>query len=141
MDKIVTIRTFNDYFSAHVMQQILLESGIECMLLNDNSGTVLPSLTVGGIRLQVLQADEQRAQNILNQIETEADEEQDTPAYWEQDKENLHPDNRVCVYCGSKNTSTVDATRKTFLGKKLFDMAPGLFDKDKWHCFHCGKDF
>lgn len=141
MSKLVTIRTFGDYFSAHVTQQSLDAYGIPSSLLNDNMGTVFMPLAVGGIKLQVREEDKERALTLLDQLENKAKEEQDTPAYWEEQTEGLDPDNRVCVHCGSKNTTIVDASRKTFLGQQVFRIAPALFDKEKWHCFHCGKDF
>lgn len=141
MSKLVTLRSFGDYFSAHVTQQTLAASGIQSSLLNDHMGTVFMPLAVGGIQLQVREEDKEAAEALLTKLEQEADAAQDTPAYWEEQPEGLDPENRVCIYCGSKNTSLTDASRKTYLGKQFFNIAPGLFDKEKWHCFHCGKDF
>lgn len=81
MDKLVTVGTYSDYFSANTMLQVLQESGIQARLLNENSGTMLPSMAVGGIKLQVLQADEAGAREIITRLEAEANEARDTDAF------------------------------------------------------------
>lgn len=81
MDKLVTVGTYSDYFSANTMLQVLQESGIQARLLNENSGTMLPSMAVGGIKLQVLQPDEAMAREIITRLEAEADEARNTDAF------------------------------------------------------------
>lgn len=81
MDKLVTVGTYSDYFSANTMLQVLQESGIQARLLNENSGTMLPSMAVGGIKLQVLQSDEARARELITRLEAEADEARETDAF------------------------------------------------------------
>ncbi|MBL7706264.1 MAG: DUF2007 domain-containing protein [Taibaiella sp.] len=81
MDKLVTVGTYSDYFSANTMLQVLQESGIQARLLNENSGTMLPSMAVGGIKLQVLQSDEAKARELITRLEAEADEARDTDAF------------------------------------------------------------
>ena len=81
MDKLVTVGTYTDYFSANTMLQVLQESGIQARLLNENSGTMLPSMAVGGIKLQVLQSDEAQARELITSLEAEADEARETDAF------------------------------------------------------------
>lgn len=81
MDKLVTVGTYSDYFSANTMLQVLQESGIQARLLNENSGTMLPSMAVGGIKLQVLQSDEAKARELISRLEAEADEARETDAF------------------------------------------------------------
>lgn len=81
MDKLVTVRTYADYFAANLMLQILQDAGIQARLLNENSGTMLPSMAVGGIKLQVLAGDEERARTMITQLESEADAAQGTDAF------------------------------------------------------------
>lgn len=81
MDKLVTVGTYSDYFSANTMLQVLQESGIQARLLNENSGTMLPSMAVGGIKLQVLQPDEAKARELITRLETESDEARETDAF------------------------------------------------------------
>lgn len=81
MDKLVTVRTYADYFAANLMLQVLQDAGIQARLLNENSGTMLPSVAVGGIKLQVLEGDRTQAKTIITQLESAADAEQDTDAF------------------------------------------------------------
>ena len=81
MDKLVTVRTYADYFAANLMLQILQDAGIQARLLNENSGTMLPSMAVGGIKLQVLAGDEERARTMIRELESEADAAQGTDAF------------------------------------------------------------
>lgn len=81
MDKLITVGTYSDYFSANTMLQVLQESGIQARLLNENSGTMLPSMAVGGIKLQVLEGDEATAREIINRLESEADDAQQSDAF------------------------------------------------------------
>ena len=81
MDKLVTVGTYTDYFSANTMLQVLQESGIQARLLNENSGTMLPSMAVGGIKLQVLQSYEAQARELITSLEAEADEARETDAF------------------------------------------------------------
>lgn len=81
MDKLITVGTYSDYFTANTMLQVLRESGIQARLLNENSGTMLPSMAVGGIKLEVLQSDEVTAREIITRLEAEADESRNTDAF------------------------------------------------------------
>ncbi|OJV54925.1 MAG: hypothetical protein BGO31_16430 [Bacteroidetes bacterium 43-16] len=81
MDKLITVGTYSDYFSANTMLQVLQESGIQARLLNENSGTMLPSMAVGGIKLQVLEGDEATAREIISRLESEADDAQQSDAF------------------------------------------------------------
>ncbi len=81
MDQLITVGTYSDYFTANTMLQVLQESGIQARLLNENSGTMLPSMAVGGIKLQVLQSDEITAREIISRLEAEADEARNTDAF------------------------------------------------------------
>lgn len=80
-NQLVTVRTYADYFAANLMLQVLQDSGIQATLLNENSGTMLPSVAVGGIKLQVLEQDEAQAKTIITQLESEANEAQDSDAF------------------------------------------------------------
>jgi Putative prokaryotic signal transducing protein len=56
---IVTIRSFNDYFSAHIMLTKMQDAGVECYLKDEHTVTLDPLLTnaIGGIKLVVKEAD------------------------------------------------------------------------------------
>lgn len=136
MDSLITIKIYNDYFIAGIAKSKLDDVGIPCVLKNEHSGTVLPSIIIGGIRLCVPEEFSMEAIKVL-----ESENEEIIDAFMEEDRATLNPDNRLCIFCNSKNTTTTNAAKKTFLGKKLFNIWPALFDKDRWHCFNCGKDF
>ena len=76
MNRLITVRTYHDYFAANAMVDALKESGIQAILLNQESGTMLPSLAVGGIKLQVLIADEVRAEKIIQDLEADLSTEE-----------------------------------------------------------------
>ncbi|HTO16676.1 MAG TPA: DUF2007 domain-containing protein [Edaphocola sp.] len=76
MGKFATLEVFFDYFLANIRKQVLLENGINCTLLNEYSGTMLPALAVGGIKLLVLKEDEEKARALLEKLDAEADEQE-----------------------------------------------------------------
>ncbi len=63
----VTIRTFQNYFSAHIMLTKFRDAGIECYLKDEFTVTVDPILSnaVGGIKLIVKTGDEKEAFHLL----------------------------------------------------------------------------
>jgi hypothetical protein len=58
--ELVTVRTFNNYFSANIMLSKLKDGGIRCYLKDEFTVTVDPILSnaVGGIKLVVNKDDE-----------------------------------------------------------------------------------
>lgn len=71
MDNLVTVGTYLDYFAANAMLQVLEDSGIKARLLNEHSGTILPSMAVGGIKIQVLAEEAEVARKIILEIEND----------------------------------------------------------------------
>ncbi|HTB52767.1 MAG TPA: hypothetical protein VK718_08325 [Ferruginibacter sp.] len=71
--ELVTIRTFNDYFSANVTLTKLQAYGLECYLKDENTVTIDPLLTnaIGGIKLAVKEKDETEARILLKQFDVE----------------------------------------------------------------------
>lgn len=59
---LVTVKTFDNYFSANIILTRLEHDGIECYLKDENTVTLDPILTsaIGGIKLVVKKEDEQR---------------------------------------------------------------------------------
>ena len=70
---IVTIRTFQNYFSAHILLTRLRSMGIECYLKDEFTVTVDPILSnaVGGIKLVVKKENEEEAYTILKKLDEE----------------------------------------------------------------------
>jgi hypothetical protein len=60
----ITVRICNSLPDAQVIQSLLEGSGIKSFLPDESS--MLPSNTVGGIRVQVLEEDAERATEVLN---------------------------------------------------------------------------
>ncbi len=144
MPDLVTIKTYETYIAAQIVKGRLEDDGIECFLKDEESVTMywLWSNALGGVKLQVKQEDETLAKNKIEIWEQEATEDSDTPAYWEDnDDEQLNPNNRVCIHCGSKNTHKIGYSKPSAAFTILLLGFPLLFRSNKWHCFHCGEDF
>ncbi len=65
--ELVTIRTFNNYFSANILLTKLKDAGFQCYLKDEYTVTIDPLLTnaVGGIKLVIRKDDEQEIINIM----------------------------------------------------------------------------
>jgi hypothetical protein len=70
---LITIRTFQNYFSAHILLTRLRSCGIECYLKDEFTVTVDPILSnaVGGIKLVVNRKNEEEVVEILRQLDEE----------------------------------------------------------------------
>lgn len=67
--KLVAVRVFDDYISAHIIMGRLKEEDIVCSLENEHTMTQAPFLThvYGGIKLMVPEAQAERAKELLLQ--------------------------------------------------------------------------
>jgi DNA-directed RNA polymerase subunit RPC12/RpoP len=65
--EIVTIRTFDNYFSANILLTRLRYAGIQCFLKDEYTVTIDPLLSnaIGGIKLVVNKTDEAETRKIL----------------------------------------------------------------------------
>jgi len=136
MPSFVTIRTFDNYITANIVKARLDAENIYCFLKDENSAVMQCSFAVGGIKLQVDASDQLLAEALLEQIDEEADQESETIGFWE-DTDELNPDNRICIHCGSKNTRQEGFEKIHQILEKVFmDSRP-----EQWHCFHCGSKF
>ena len=143
MAALVTLRTFDNYVTAHIVKSRLEAEGITCALKDENSIVMQWTWAnaLGGIKLQVLAAQQAKAEHLLQTTEEEVLAERETPGFWDEDTEQLDPNNRLCVHCGSKNTRKDDYDKKPAVLSWLLLGFPLLFKSDKWHCFHCGEKF
>ena len=143
MATLVTIRTFDNYVTAHIVKAQLEAEGIVCHLKDEN--TIVMQWTwanaLGGIKLQVLEGQKEKAEHILQTNDAAVLGEQETPGFWDEDTEQLDPNNKICIHCGSKNTRKDDYDKKPAIISWLFLGFPLLFKSEKWHCFHCGAKF
>jgi len=137
----VTIRTFDNYIVAHVVKAKLESAGIPCFLKDENT-VIAWSSAVGRIQLLVPVESRARAEEILERDAEEILRQQETPGFWDEDTEQLDPGNRICIYCGSKNTRRKEDEKDApFLTWLLSKVSSRKFRSEKWHCFHCGADF
>jgi hypothetical protein len=71
---VVSVRTYSSEVEADLAASWLAAEGVEAMVLADDAGGALPSFRVlGGVRLVVRAEDEDRAREILETAEREAD--------------------------------------------------------------------
>lgn len=70
---LITIRTFQNYFSAHILLTKLRNAGIECYLKDEFTVTIDPILSnaVGGIKLVVKGKDKEEALKIIQFFDEE----------------------------------------------------------------------
>lgn len=89
--ELVTIRTFNNYFSANILLTKLRDAGIQCYLKDEHTVTIDPLLTnaVGGIKLVINKADSQEVFELLKQFDED------------------YRRHAVCPKCGSHNIESV----------------------------------
>ena len=71
--KLVTVKTFDNYFSANIMLTRLHADGIECYLKDEYTVTIDPMLSnaVGGIKLVVKAEDEDAVKKLLAAYDSE----------------------------------------------------------------------
>lgn len=95
--ELVTVRTFNNYFSANILLAKLRDGGIQCYLKDEFTVTVDPLLAnaVGGIKLVVSKDDEQEVLSLLHHFD-----------------ENYRR-SAVCPKCGSNNIELVPKRNAT----------------------------
>jgi hypothetical protein len=92
----VTLKTFDNYFSANIILSRLQQSGIHCYLIDENSATINPVLlnAIGGIKLTVDIKDADEAAALLNQFEEE------------------YLQSAECPRCGGKNLAIISRPGK-----------------------------
>lgn len=69
--ELVTIRTFDNYFSANILLTRLRDSGVQCYLKDEYTVTLDPLLSnaIGGIKLVVRKDDEPGARELLQSFD------------------------------------------------------------------------
>jgi hypothetical protein len=89
--EMVTLRSFDNYFAAHILLSRLEEAGIRCFLKDEHSVTTNPVLgnAIGGIKLQVPITEAENAHAIINALDTE------------------YRNNALCPRCGHKGLDYV----------------------------------
>ncbi len=121
----VTIRTFQNYFSAHILLSKLKDAGMECYLKDEFTVTIDPILSnaVGGIKLVVKKDDEKEACELLNIFDQE------------------YMRSAVCPKCGNQ---TIDLVPKKTTANMLTAVLTWIFGsyaisaRNVYQCSSCG---
>ncbi len=130
-NKLITIATFPDALKAQIMRGRLEAEGIPAFIADEHTITNQPYLYMayGGVRLQVAEQDQSRAQAVINTREPLPVDS--TP--------ELLPDQ--CPNCHSgKVTETTSATKSsllTFLRNLLLSRSPQPLVR-RFSCSNCG---
>jgi predicted RNA-binding Zn-ribbon protein involved in translation (DUF1610 family) len=123
--ELVTVRTFNNYFSAYIMLSKLKDGGIRCYLKDEFTVTVDPILSnaVGGIKLVVNKDDESEVLEILKKFD-----------------EDYHRQS-LCPKCGSHE---IDLVPKQNVANMVTAFLSWLFSsyavsaENVYKCSNCG---
>jgi DNA-directed RNA polymerase subunit RPC12/RpoP len=121
----VTIRTFQNSFSAHIMLTKFRDAGLECYLNDEFLVTIDPVLSnaIGGIKLVVKKQDLEKAEQMLH------------------DFDESYRRNAVCPRCGSR---TIERVHKQSTPNMITAFLIWLFGgyaistKDVYKCTSCG---
>ncbi|MDE3182782.1 MAG: DUF2007 domain-containing protein [Bacteroidota bacterium] len=122
--KLVTIRTFQNYFSAHILLTRLRDAGIECFLKDEFTVTVDPILSnaVGGIKLVVIKKQEEEANKLLSKFD------------------EAYRQTAVCPRCGSKSIELVPRQTTANLATAILTWLFGSYAisaKNVYQCAEC----
>ena len=74
--KFIQLKSFDNYFEAHIVMGNLQDQNITCWLKDEYSVTIDPLLlnAIGGIKLMVPEAQAERAWHILQQLQEDKTE-------------------------------------------------------------------
>lgn len=122
--ELVTIRTFQNYFAAHIILTRLRSAGVNCYLNDEALVTVGPFLSnaVGGVKLVVRKSDAAEVLELLRCFDEE------------------YRQNAVCPHCGNH---TIDLVPKKTSANFLTAIISWLFGnlaltKNIYKCSVCG---
>lgn len=119
------LKSFDNYFSAHILLARLQDAGIQCYLFDEYTATIIPYIgnAIGSIKLVVNQQDREKAIELLQEFEKQAME------------------NSLCPQCGSGNFILMP---KQSTPNMLTAILTWLFSsysisaKNIYQCTHCG---
>lgn len=120
----VTIRTFQNYFTAYILLARFRDSGIECFLKDEFTVTVDPILSnaVGGIKLIVKKEDEEEAGLLLQQFD------------------ESYRQSAVCPKCGSQTIELVPKKTTANMATAILTWLFGSYAisaKNVYQCSSC----
>ncbi len=120
----ITVRTFQNYFSAHIVLTKLRDAGINCFLKDEFTVTVDPILSnaVGGIKLVVVKEHANEAINLLKEFDED------------------YRKTVVCPKCGSHSIELVPKQTTANLATTLLTWLFGSYaisPKNVYQCSSC----
>lgn len=121
---LVTIRTFQNYFSAHIMLTRLRVEGIDCFLKDEFTVTVDPILSnaVGGIKLVVKKEQLEEVNKLLSEFD------------------EAYRQTAVCPRCGNKTIELVPKQTTANLATAILTWLFGSYAisaKNVYQCSSC----
>jgi hypothetical protein len=118
---LVTIRTFQNYFSAHILLTRLRSLGIECYLKDEFTVTVNPVISgaIGGIKLIVKKENEEEACSILQQFDEE------------------YMKSAVCPRCGNHTIELVPKKSPTNMATAIISWLFGNYALSAENVYQC----
>ena len=132
-EKLVTIATYADPIEANLAKIKLASEDIDCFLADENAVAVywLAAGAMGGIKLQVKEADASKAAEILSSKKIVTEDEKDNVAIDEPAIPN-------CPQCGSDDVQYEKFSRKMVFLSILLIRMPVTYPKDSYKCRTCG---
>jgi DNA-directed RNA polymerase subunit M/transcription elongation factor TFIIS len=117
----VTIRTFQNYFSAHILLTRLRSLGVECYLKDEFTVTIDPILSnaVGGIKLIVKKEKEEEAYEILRKFDEE------------------YMRSAVCPKCGNHTIELVPKKTATNIATAILSWLFGSYAVSAENVYQC----
>jgi hypothetical protein len=123
-----TVATFREAYQAHLAKGKLEAEGIPSIVVDEYLAGVnwMYSQAIGGVKVQVAEADYERAEEILKE-----DYSKDVDAL---DQEGPK---ESCPKCGSHSISLRPCSLWWLIPSFFFE-APIFFRRKKWRCIDCG---
>jgi hypothetical protein len=121
----VTLKSFNTTIEAHLARGMLESEGVEAVIRDEHTISIRPYLSqaLGGVRLDVLEEDFERARELL-----------DVPS--------MQPEPKLCQHCGGKGIAVTDPKGNlAAILTTLFTVVPGHLLKPKFRCAQCGHEW
>lgn len=141
MDHLKFFRKFDNFVEAHIVKSKLESEGIPCLLMDDNTFSAWGG-AIGKIQMLIPESAHKAAAEILISDELAVEAERGNIAFWDEGTSQLDPDNKICTFCGSKNTRRKEDEKDSpFLAWLFSRFSHQSLNSEEWHCFHCGKDF
>jgi DNA-directed RNA polymerase subunit RPC12/RpoP len=134
-ETLVTIATFEYYQFAHIAKTKLESEGINCCINDEYTASMnwLYTNAIGGIKLQVLSNDVDKALEVLNENDLIGNKEALKDIQLDDEEETVR-----CPYCKSEEIIDEKYSKRWAYLAILFLGFPLLFKKRKYLCKDCG---